>query len=71
MRTIANTPSNIAAAAGTRNGTRQSWVVTFMDWIERRRQRRALSELCPHLLKDVGIDPGLAAREIDKPFWRA
>lgn len=39
-------------------------------WAERRRQRRALAELPPHLLRDVGIAPGDAWAEARKPFWR-
>lgn len=33
------------------------------------RERRALAELEPRLLRDIGIDPGAAAREIERPFW--
>jgi uncharacterized protein YjiS (DUF1127 family) len=40
-------------------------------WRERSRQRRELSGLSPHLLKDMGIDPADAAQEAGKPFWRA
>jgi len=45
--------------------------VLFESWAERRRQRRALRELSPHVLKDIGIGPGEAEREWRKPFWRA
>lgn len=33
------------------------------------RQRRALSALDPHLLRDVGITPAQAAAEAQKPVW--
>lgn len=38
-------------------------------WVERRKQRRRLAELPPHLLKDIGISPVEASREAAKPFW--
>lgn len=39
-------------------------------WIERSRQRDALRELDPHLLRDIGISPEQARAEAGKPFWR-
>ncbi len=32
-------------------------------------ERRALAELEPRLLRDMGIDPVAAAHEIERPFW--
>jgi uncharacterized protein YjiS (DUF1127 family) len=47
-------------------------VVDLVDtWRERRRQRRALLDLGPDLLKDIGLDPAEAWYEGTKPFWRA
>lgn len=40
-------------------------------WAERRRMRRALARMDEHLLKDIGLTPGEAENEIQKPFWRA
>lgn len=40
-------------------------------WIRRDRSRRALAELEPRMLCDIGVDPGAAAAEAAKPFWRA
>lgn len=40
-------------------------------WAARARQRRDLAELDAHLLKDIGVTPGQAAREAAKPFWIA
>lgn len=40
-------------------------------WQERARQRHDLAELDDRLLKDIGLNRGVIAREIDKPFWRA
>jgi uncharacterized protein YjiS (DUF1127 family) len=40
-------------------------------WRQRYRTRLALSQLSPRLLEDGGIEPGVALRESNKPFWRA
>jgi uncharacterized protein YjiS (DUF1127 family) len=45
--------------------------VVVEEWVERRRQRRALRELSEHVLKDIGIGRGEAEQEWRKPFWRA
>jgi uncharacterized protein YjiS (DUF1127 family) len=39
-------------------------------WTARRRDRRALAALDPHLLRDIGLNEDQAAREAGKPFWR-
>ncbi len=39
-------------------------------WGTRRRDRRALAALDPHLLRDIGLTEDQAAREVQKPFWR-
>ncbi len=46
------------------------WMQTLWKWSERSRQRRDLAALDDRLLKDVGISPHDAAREIANPFWR-
>ena len=43
---------------------------TVTLWHARARQRRALADLPPHLLKDIGVTPGQALLESRKPFWR-
>lgn len=35
------------------------------------RSRTALSELDPHILKDIGVTLAEAEYEANKPFWRA
>jgi uncharacterized protein YjiS (DUF1127 family) len=39
-------------------------------WQERLRQRRALAQLSPYLLRDLGITQYDAEVECSKPFWR-
>ena len=46
---------------------------TFALWMERRQQRRALSDLAElngHLLSDIGVTRTEALLESQKPFWR-
>ena len=38
-------------------------------WRALARERRALATLDPHLLRDMGLDAGAAAREAERPFW--
>jgi uncharacterized protein YjiS (DUF1127 family) len=42
---------------------------TLALWLGRSSQRRDLAALDAHLLKDIGVTPGQAAREAAKPFW--
>jgi uncharacterized protein YjiS (DUF1127 family) len=44
---------------------------TGLAWLERARQRRALSELNDHMLRDIGLTRADAWAESEKPFWRA
>jgi uncharacterized protein YjiS (DUF1127 family) len=43
---------------------------TFVDASTRRRDRRLLARLDPHLLRDIGLSPDDAQSEAAKPFWR-
>ena len=45
--------------------------VTVATWQLRRRTRKSLGCLSPHLLADIGIDQSDAEIEIAKRFWRA
>jgi len=44
---------------------------TLSTWDRRLRYRRELKRLDDHLLADIGITPGQARAEAEKPFWRA
>ena len=44
---------------------------TLMVWDQRYQQRRALRELSPELLRDIGISESDARLEAAKPFWKA
>lgn len=46
-------------------------IATIATWRQRSRARLALAQLDRHILRDVGIDPAIAAFEAAKPFWRA
>jgi uncharacterized protein YjiS (DUF1127 family) len=41
------------------------------EWRERSEQRKHLAGMNERMLKDVGISRADAAREANKPFWRA
>lgn len=41
-----------------------------MQWSLRRRERRALTRLDPHMLRDIGLDAQAVAEECAKPIWR-
>ena len=55
-----------------------AWVATAFrvgleqieHWRNRAESRRALLDLDPHLLKDIGLTAGQARHEVAKPFWR-
>ncbi len=42
----------------------------FYIWPDRNRQRRALRDMDPEQLDDLGISRSAALRESRKPFWR-
>ena len=43
---------------------------TFRTWRDRATTRRALRELTPEMLGDIGVEPYDAMREAARPFWR-
>ena len=40
-------------------------------WREVARQRRALADLPPEMLRDIGLDAEAVSREADRAFWDA
>jgi uncharacterized protein YjiS (DUF1127 family) len=47
-----------------------SWSSVAAAW-RRHRSRQRISDLDPHLLKDIGVSLAEAEAEANKPFWRA
>jgi uncharacterized protein YjiS (DUF1127 family) len=43
----------------------------LLAWHDRARERRALTELSDHALRDIGISRADACREAARPFWRS
>ncbi|MBV8492392.1 MAG: DUF1127 domain-containing protein [Alphaproteobacteria bacterium] len=40
------------------------------EWRRRARSRAELARLDDRMLRDIGVTPGEAWQEINKPFWR-
>ncbi|NBR90218.1 MAG: DUF1127 domain-containing protein [Rhodobacteraceae bacterium] len=47
-----------------------AFAVLLVTWENRRRTRRALARLEPHILNDIGLTQQAAAKESTLPFWR-
>ncbi|APZ54769.1 DUF1127 domain-containing protein [Salipiger abyssi] len=45
--------------------------VVLAKWSERRRTRRALAQLDPHLLRDIGLERHVAHKEARRMFWQS
>ena len=41
------------------------------QWLRRSHERRALSQLDDHMLRDIGLDRFKAREMATRPFWRA
>ena len=61
-------PHSLWTSAGRGAG---AILVGLLDWLERARERRQLLALGDRALQDFGASRADAAREGDKPFWRA
>ncbi len=58
-----------ASKAQPLNGL-QNLNALILLWINRYRQRKLLSSLEDHLLKDIGVSRVDALQESNKPFWK-
>ncbi len=47
-----------------------TFAVLVTKWDTRRKTRKALKHLEPHLLHDIGLDRPSALAEAAKPFWQ-
>jgi uncharacterized protein YjiS (DUF1127 family) len=47
-----------------------NFAVAVTSWETRRKTRRTLKYLEPHLLHDIGLDRSSAQAEAAKPFWQ-
>jgi uncharacterized protein YjiS (DUF1127 family) len=54
----------------SRQGLLRRLTHALLDVAARRRDRRLLARLDPHLLRDIGLSPEDAQAEASKPFWR-
>jgi uncharacterized protein YjiS (DUF1127 family) len=61
----------LIARRGFAGTGRKGWLAWIGSCLERNSQRRALSELDDHLLKDIGITRLQALKEAGKPAWHA
>ena len=43
----------------------------MVTWEQRLKDRETLRVMSAQQLRDIGLDVGTAAREAEKPFWRA
>ncbi|MGG5887956.1 DUF1127 domain-containing protein [Falsiroseomonas sp. HC035] len=69
-------PALSRPAAGLPAGPvrRTDVLAALLDWLaacaHRHRTRIALRDLCPHLLRDLGLTKSQALREARRPFWQ-
>jgi uncharacterized protein YjiS (DUF1127 family) len=60
--------NTIGLAARRPHGLLTGLVFRLQDYVEYRRQRRALMTLDDHMLKDIGLSRAEATRIVDKDF---
>jgi len=48
-----------------------TFAVFVTEWDKRSRTRRALAQLEPHMLRDIGLTSEQARTEAAHPFWKA
>lgn len=61
---------NQARFAGSPGEVCRNLLDLLLVWQERAAQRRALTQMDRHMLKDIGISRAAALDEARKPFWR-
>ena len=69
-KTILNSVTNTDSVKTSISKQQGSVLKTVNIWMQRSRQRKQLSQLDSHLLKDIGLTEEMAAKEIAKPFWK-
>ena len=63
---LLNAQANLPVIAGLA----VKFAVVVTKWDMRRKTRRSLKGLEPHLLNDIGLDRFSAQAEATKPFWQ-
>lgn len=63
---VLNAQANLPFVAGLA----VKFAVAVVQWDTRRKSRRALKDMEPHLLRDIGLDRFAAQAEAAKPFWQ-
>ena len=61
---------SLHASGRTRHGLAARVLDVILTWQHRAASRRQLAQMNGHDLADIGIGPGQALAEADKPFWR-
>lgn len=73
MPVLARRPAALLRFFGSAACALSSWSLRVSDrlqlWQERKRQRRALSGINDHMLKDLGLSRSDIAMECGKRFW--
>jgi uncharacterized protein YjiS (DUF1127 family) len=70
MPAIFRTATRLRADPVRRPGVRDALLGWLAGCAHRHHTRAALRDLCPHLLRDLGLTEGQALREARRPFWQ-
>jgi len=63
---VLNSQTNLPLVAGLA----VKFAVIVTKWDTRRKSRRTLTDMEPHMLHDIGLDRSSANLEASKPFWQ-
>ncbi len=69
-RRLAVLPAYAPALPERRPSALARAVATIVQWRRRAAGRRALAEMSPRMLADIGVSRFEAQEEASKPFWR-